>query len=229
MYTLQFSKNKSKDFNSALKFALELGGSYDGKNVKTTIDHDQLLIAYKMMRTLFGLVQKWKSTKAFYKGKEVHPYQFIFYMHRISECADLSEINKNNCLLIDGTLAWSCKKVDIINYQESGSGVYSDNKRYWYNFGSFKKSKWIIDKQLIKKKLLDFSYLKGLDICPFFDENSLINQVDNLPSFIYPDNVTFKIHFSEQYIDGIKVQIPNNIRHITDKNFSRLQVLTVVL
>lgn len=221
MYKLSFKKNKSKDFDYALKFALELGGSYDGNKVEIIVENHLLFEAYKTMRTLFSYIQNWKSTKAFYNELEVHPYQFILYMNRISECSDSSIIDPKNCLLNDGTLAWSCKKIDVISYKETGSGIYSDNRIYWYNYGNFKGNKWIIDKEVIKKKLIDYSYAKGLHICPFYKEEILISQIRNLPDFIVPDNITFKIHYIEQYVDGVKIQYPNNVRHITNKNFKK--------
>lgn len=218
MYKLQFHKNRSKYFPDALTFATELGASYENGVVTLEIDKELLLIAYSTMRTLFVFVQDWKSTRASYNDKEVHPYQFILWMHQVGQCANNSEADKKNCYINRNTFAWSCKKVDLISFELKGSGNYIDNNRYWYNFGSFKKGKWVIDKLLIKTKLLDFVKKKALNVCPFFDEIKLVAAVDDLPDYILPDNQTFKIHYEETYLGGKLIRLPSNIRHITKFN-----------
>lgn len=214
MYVLKFNKNKSKHFQYALKFALELGAEFNGVSVVLEIENEKLLNSYYTIKTLFGYIQKWKSTKAFYNGEEVHPYRFIYYTYLISQCADKSEVNVSNCLVNNKTVQWGCNK--ITNIQHNLDSKYNSNQKYWYQFGYFKQNKWILKKDLIKNNLLAHVKIKGLNICPYWNEELLIKQVLKLPDFIIPDNITFEIIYSEENINGLIVQIPDNIKHINN-------------
>lgn len=208
MYILTFDKNHSKYFKEALSFAKELGGVFNGKTVIIKIKEHNLFIAYSTFRTLFGIVQNWKSTQATFRGEKVHPYQFILNMHRLGIC----QFDK------DCGNSWGCKKLNNISYQENGWGKYESNNRFWYNYGYFKGETWVIDKAKIREKLLNKSDRMGLDICPLYDEMKIIHSIENLPDAIKPDDITFKYHFVERYVNGHKVLIKNNIRHITKYN-----------
>lgn len=226
MYRLEFRENRSKYFKDALAFALELGGSLSNGIVSIEIPEEKLLDAYRMMRTLFGFIQNWKGTAAYFNGMEVHPYQFILYAHRISECADLRNDDPRHCQINAETIGWGCKKIDFISYNLTGSGNYRDNRRYWYNHGHFdKNASWIIDKELIKKKLIEYGRKKALYLCPFYDEMNINVAVEQLPDFIVPDNITFKVYYAETYSNGQKVEVPTNIRHVTYRNYTNARAL----
>ncbi|WP_139959168.1 hypothetical protein [Flavicella sediminum] len=189
--------------------------------ITINIPEESIINAYAMIRTLFGFIQNWKGTKATFRGKEVHPYQFILHAHQTGECASITNYDKKNCLTNRSSVGWSCKKLDNIYYDLTGNGNYKTNGKYWYNYGYFKGKKWIIDKQQLAIKLMNQVSLKGLDLCPHFDQNNLRHAIENLPEFIIPDDITFKIFYEEKYIKGEKIMVPNNIRHQTN-NFSKL-------
>src|SRR5690606_6756529 len=114
----------------------------------------------------------------------------------ISECADMRTDDTKHCHINMDTFGWGCKKIDFISYNLTGNGMYRDNRRYWYNYGHFNTlGRWIIDKELIKTRLVQYGREKALYLCPFYDELNIARAVDQLPDFIVPDNVTFKVQF----------------------------------
>lgn len=229
MYILTFNKTKSKYFNDALAFAKELGAEFDGKTVTIRIPEEKLFIAYSTFRQLFGLIQNWKNTNATFRRKKVHPYQFIFQIHNTGICESNYLVNPSkNCLTNYENKAWSCNKIDVVLYTIVGFGEYKKNGRFWYNYGYFMGSRWMIDKKLLLNKLLDQVHKKGIDICKVYNESNVQFAVNNLPDFIDPDDIYFKVHYVEQYVDGKLLQIPNNIRHISEKvKWSNAKILFI--
>ncbi len=113
---------------------------------------------------------------------------------------------------------WTCKKLTNILFQESGSGDYKSNDRYWYNFGKFNgKNEWVIDKSGIFDRLIQFAEINGLHVCPHFNEKEVRQAIDRLPSKIIPDDVNYRVHFTDFYDKGKKLKFPENIRHISQK------------
>lgn len=204
MYILQFRKSKSKHFPEALKLAQEFGASYDGTIV--TLEISDLLNAYKHIRTLFGIIQNWKSTKATYNGKPVQSYQFILQAHWIGDCYDEALLGRS-C-----GAGWECLKLDKIKYELPVQ--YFKSHRYWYQFGEWKGKKWIINKQDIFNNLIIYATNKGISLCPFFDETKLQFIVGNLPDFLIADGITFETVFSDKYLNGEILQVPVGIKHL---------------
>lgn len=209
MYILTFRKNASKNFYEALTFARDLGGDFDGQLVTIKVNEENLLSAYSTFRTLFGLIQSWKSTRATYRGKPVHPYRFILKMHRIKDCVLSDDCGQN----------WNCKKLDDINHKEHRIGLS------WFNIGYFKEEKWILNKTRIKELLLGQSELLGVDICPSFDETELLTIVRDLPDYIVPDNVYYKITYKEKKIQGQTFIIKDNIEQLKKEPIKRILII----
>jgi hypothetical protein len=154
--------------------------------------------------------------KAIYNGKNVHPYRFILSMHFIKECALESKRDIENCWLNVECQGWGCKKIANISYQELGDGNYESNNRYWYNFGRFNsKNEWVIDKTLLLSNLLQFVKENGLYLCPHFSEKKVKDSVDKLQSKIIPDDISYRIHYTEIFDKGKMINFPENIRHIS--------------
>lgn len=211
MYVLQFRKSKSKHFPEALKLAKEFGAEYDGTTV--TLEISDLLNAYKHIRTLFGIIQNWRSTSATYNGKPVAPYQFILQAHWIGDCYDEALMGRS-C----GT-GWECLKLDSIKYNLP-VGFFKSH-RYWYQFGEWKGKKWVINKQDIFSNMVTYANNKGISLCPFFDETKLQFIVGNLPDFLIADGVTFETVFADKYINGEILQVPVGIKHLQIDNIMK--------
>ena len=218
MYILTFKRSRSKYFEKGLTLAESLGGAWDGQQMTIKIPDAFLLKAYEPLIPLFQIIQNWSSTAATYNGRKVHPFRFILSMHFLDECAMKSNEDPENCLLYDDCPGWSCKKLDNIFFLELGNGKYTKNDRYWYNFGSFNsENEWVIDKDAILEKLIQFAEETGLTNCPYFDKEKVEESVANLPSKIIPDNVNYRIHYTILYSKGEELDFPENIRHISQK------------
>ena len=204
MYKLQFLENKSKYFANALEMAKEVGGSF--KNGVVTIEITDILNGYSQIRQIFSYIQNWKSVSATYKGKPVHPYQFLLHVHWIGDCYDSRQKDKN-C-----GAGWECIKVDNLRYHIPET--YYKSHKFWYQFGKWEGYKWIIDKVRIYAVLMEYAESKGITTCPFFDETKLQKIVENLPSYLVPDNVVFEMIYKEKYVEGEMVQVPYSIRHL---------------
>ena len=77
MYTLEIKKSSSKNFPKVLETSLSLGGVYNDNLI--TIEVKEEMEAYNRLFPLFKYnVLKWKGTKAYHNGKQVHPYRFMF-------------------------------------------------------------------------------------------------------------------------------------------------------
>lgn len=218
MYILTFKKSRSKNLEQGLDLAESLGGVWDGRQMTLEIPDNQLLDAYEFLGPLFEIIQNWSSTRATFNGAEVKPYPFILNMHFVKECAETSDLEPKNCWLSDDCSGWTCKKLTNILFLESGSGEYESNERYWYNFGKFNdKNEWVIDKSGIFNRLIQFAEINGLHVCPHFNEKEVRRAIDLLPSKIIPDNITYRVHFTDLYDKGEKLKFPENIRHISNK------------
>lgn len=217
MYILTFKRARSKYFEEGLDLAIQLGGKWDGETLRLEIPGDQLLGAYDTLLPLFFLVQHWSSLRATYNGKPVNPYRFILYMKFVRECSWKSTENPRNCYSWVDVPGWGCKKLDHIFYVIRGSGKYSSNEKYWYNFGHFKKNVWVIDKETLLQRLKSFALKKGLNRCPHFDMAFLEKAVQELPVKIIPDGVEFRYHYDVDYYKGKEVKVPVNIRHISEE------------
>ena len=119
-------------------------------------------------------------------------------------------------------MGWTCKKITNIFFLESGDGDYENNQRYWYNYGKFNnKNEWVIDKAGIYKKLIHFAKTNALNLCPYFSAEKVKAAVEQLRSEIIPDDITFRIHYTDIYERGEHLKFPENIRHIPTRDYPK--------
>ena len=143
-------------------------------------------------------------------------------MHFVDECASESKLDHENCWMSYGYPGWTCKKITNILFLESGDGDYENNQRYWYNYGKFNsKNEWVIDKSGIYKKLIHFAERNALNLCPYFRAEKVKAAVDQLRSKIVPDDLTFRVHYTDMYEGGEHLKFPDNIRHIPIRDYRR--------
>jgi len=165
--------------------AISLGGTWDGETMVLRIPESKLMKAYDRLMDLFGVVQRWSSLRATFKGRDVDPYRFILNMHFIMECARERSFNPDHCWLYGDEEGWGCRMINNVLFHLLGDGKYKWNEKYWYNFGRFNsKNEWVIDKSEILERLIDFSGIKGLHICPHFKEEEVKKAVEGLPGRI---------------------------------------------
>ena len=87
MYILTFQRSKSKNFQKALDQAISMGAEWDGQTATLIIPVEDLLNAYKNLLVLFDSISKWSSVRAYFKGKPVPPFRFVFQVwNRVNLC-----------------------------------------------------------------------------------------------------------------------------------------------
>ena len=107
--------------------------------------------------------------------------------------------------------------INNILYLLLGDGKYDWNEKYWYNFGRFdEKNEWIIDKDRLYQRLIEYAEGEGVDVCSYFNAEWVRKAVDKLPSRIIPDDKEFRIYYEGEYFKGEQIKVPVNIRHIPD-------------
>lgn len=217
MYILTFKRSRSKYFEKGLNLAERLGGTWDGETMVLKIPESKLMKAYDRLMSLFGVVGRWSSLRATFKGRDVDPYRFILNMHFIMDCARERSFNPDHCWLYADEQGWGCRMINNILYLLLGDGKYAWNEKYWYNFGGFdEKNEWIIDKDIVYQRLIEYAEGEGLDVCSYFNAEWVRKAVDKLPSRIVPDDKEFRIYYEEEYFKGERIKVPVNIRHIPD-------------
>lgn len=218
MYTLTFQRSGSKHFQKALNHVHNLGGTWDGQTARLEIPEDKLMEAYEEIHFLFGYIQKWKSLRATFRGKPVHPYRFIFLVWlNVTNCKEEREksMDTKHCWTSMDSQGWGCKRINSILRYVKGASKYKISNRYWYNFGGFiKNDTWKINKDLILQKIEKEIESKALHICPFFDMENVKKAVDSLPKYVRVDNIEFSPHYVPEYVDGKKEMVATNIRHV---------------
>jgi len=228
MYTLTFQRSNSKHFQKALNHVYNLGGTWDGQTARMEIPEDKLLGAYEELGFLFGYIQHWKSLRATFRGKEVHPYRFIFLVwHNVSTCAEecKNSVEPRHCWSSVDAKGWGCKKIQSILRYTHGTAHYKVSNRYWYNFGDFQdKDTWQIYKPWILQRLKKEVKEKAIYLCPYFKMEEVEAAVNSLPDVIKPDGVRYVRYCTHEYVDGLKRSVPVNIRHVQPrKRTSSLQ------
>lgn len=118
MYTLIIGNSKSKNFSKALECALTLGGSYNGKEIK--LETNEEMSAYTKWFPLFKYnVLDWKGTRAYFNGKEVDTYRFMFL-------ADLKR--KSNVRSVFDSLDLQPSDIKFKYYKREGNRFFLKSK-----------------------------------------------------------------------------------------------------
>jgi len=195
-----------------------MGGSWDGEVARLEIPEEKLMTAYEDIAFLFGYIQNWKSTRATFNGKSVPPYRFIFRIwHTVGQCRKdrIYSVDPHYCWSSVDSKGWGCKHLCRIFKYPGGSNKYKTNNRYWYNFGELvDKNTWKINKELILQRLKKEIDDKVLYLCPHFNMEEVERAVQDLPDFIKVDNIHYCHYCTPEYVDGVKRNIPVNIRHV---------------
>ncbi len=213
MPTLSFS-SKSQKFEYAVSLIKELGGEFDGVRAYLDIPDDKVIYVYEKLLDLLMIVGNWKTTVVESKGKTYNGHRFLFQTgYVIRNCYERCK-SENNCG--KNSQGWGCVMIGGPSYYLSGKGNYKSGYRYWYNFGKFIGDKWVIDKEALLDKLKACIENSFVDYCPLFDFKWLVNRIYNLPDYIIPDDIKFRIFSKESYINGQKIMCPVNIRHIDE-------------
>jgi len=79
----------------------------------------------------------------------------------------------------------------------------------------------VIDKAGIYKKLIHFAESNALNLCPYFSAEKVKEAVEQLRSKIVPDDLSFRVHYTDMYEGGAHLKFPENIRHIPTRDYPK--------
>lgn len=192
--SISFRKSKSPNFDIAL-FLAKKNKRYtetvsDGKVVyQVFFDLD----TFSDFEFLFKLTKDWKST-------------FIMLNNEIISSKTMSPLN--NCLSRKVISDYSrfCFGIGAGHHLTNPFGCYNlrivpSGSAWWWKFGYYDKyNDWIIDKERIRKQIIDKS--KIYNRCPYFNLKYALGIVDKLPDKLTPDEDkdTFTFDFDENTI-----------------------------
>ncbi|USK71155.1 AAA family ATPase [Peribacillus asahii] len=198
MIKIYFGKSTSQNYSLALKRAKRDSTHYEeevvGKSITHKVEYDieKLPKAFKLWETVKG----WKTTELFIDG-EPAGWQELSTLGQTLDCSKRrieSILPDDYCTDgqsdYDQNKYFGCKRLESVLREVT----FSDNSYYyrdelrniWYRKGHLDKEKnvFYVDKERIKKMLLAEAKKKLVTACPFYQEDVLLNMVDELPSEI---------------------------------------------
>jgi len=230
MFILTFEKSRSSKFQKALDIVISLGGKFDGHTVSLELSGwDNISNLYEKLLPLIAIIQTWKSVRAKFNGKNVNPFGFMMKTRQLKECADnYSEAEENYCSGFGANKGWGCRLLNNILLHPCKDANYKRNDLYWYNFGKFvSEGIWRINKPLLIEKLTKHAANTGIDLCPFFRIDKILEAVENLPFEIKVDDVNWEYYYEPGFVGSNIERIPINIRHIpvlSPEEYRRLEI-----
>jgi len=120
------------------------------------------------------------------------------------------------CWISDDCHGWGCKYLLGIGFENSCYQFI-----HWYSFGQFSNNhtKWIVDKKLIRDKLVQESELLKLSKCPHFNFQAVQDKINSLPDEILIDGENWTIMESKGIITGIAPFAELNLDKEIDVNW----------
>lgn len=178
-----FYKSSSKYYDSIC----EKCGIFDNytnelsKNI-LILDIEEFRRKKQNIDDIIGYLRNWSKTEYYINNKKV-TLQNIEKIIRILNCEQSCEncmLNKEYCY--DGS-GWGCNLLKSIALKKEIYYTYKTDP-YWYDFGHFTDSEWVIDKDNIFSQLNKESISNYISLCNFFDLNRVENVVNGLPDKI---------------------------------------------
>ena len=127
--------------------------------------------------------------------------------------------DESYCRISDDCLGWGCKHLLGIGFENS---CYQF--KHWYSFGEFSNdyTKFIVDKKLIREKLIQESELLKLSKCPHFNFQSVEGKISSLPNEILNDGEKWTLMESKGIITGVAPFAELNLDLINGQNWDEI-------
>lgn len=216
MLTVIFETTKSKNSQSAEAIAIDLLG---GQNVNSTvyinIPDSKVLEKAKTIKLLCKFTQGMKNTTSFFRNRPINLYQFARKLVDVQTCSLGFSTDTNACYIKGKETGWGCRFLNTIKKNLMKDVISNPKNTYWYNFGHFnEEGEWVIDKELIKTVMFNQAEGEGINLCPKFSTEDVLDQILKLPDVVTVDNIHFKNTYRKDYIGNTFSVIPENIVHI---------------
>jgi len=206
---IKFRKSSSTYYDSALLNSKKFEKFQEAESKKESnvveIPSDELQEKVTFFNQLWEIVKGWKGTEIFLNDKIIDP-KSLSEISNITNCyVDYSKavVQEKHCKINGEKEGWSCKLLNSIDRYSNGDSYYYNRQNKWYEFGEFiSNTVWKINKQKIKDLLTREALLKHLELCPIYNQEKVIDIIDNLPESIDTENSEYwEIKYDEN-IDG---------------------------
>lgn len=205
MIKIYFGKSTSQNYNLAVKRAKRNSTHYEEEAVGKIITHKAKFDIENLSKVfaLWELVKGWKTTQLFINDEpssliELNKLDQILVCSQQRDQSILPEEYCNNGQNdYDQNKYFGCKRLDSVIREVGPFDNYyyrDDFQNVWYRYGRLDREEntFYVDKERIKKMLLNEAKQKMVTACPFFEERLLVNMVEELPSEIdITDNEEF--------------------------------------
>ena len=190
---LSFGKSTSKNYKRALRMISEMPNyefSEDDEVHQCCLDDSNILEFWPKIQKLYYLIRPWRSTLLLFNDGDIKN-ENKYYLDRRVECYKLfqkSECSERYCRYKwvnsdDDKGLFACK--ELINVLPTFYSICRYKSKYWYEFGSFADdSTWVIDKDAIRKAVMDEISEKFLACCPMFNTDSIDDVIGSIPDQI---------------------------------------------
>jgi ATP-dependent 26S proteasome regulatory subunit len=230
-----FYKSSSINYDYALVFAKKFKNyTQNGKVNEVKIPLDEIYKKIPHIEKLVDYIKMWKYTEITFNNKKIGGINIRDLLGTI-QC--VKEYRKpfdedTYCYLYephnDKREGWHCRRLyDMQRYIPATYYQFTTNRcSYWFNFGHFEENVWVINKQLIKQKLIEESETKFLNLCPYFRTDNIDNILNSFPDSIDVDNNKDWIIREEEVNTGYSLEkikagiMPQRVIDQRDNQFS---------
>jgi len=218
MLTVIFETTKSKNSQSAEAIAVDLlGGQNVNSMVYVNIPDSKVLEKAKTIKLLCKFTHGMKNITSFFRNRPINLYQFTRKIIDVQTCSLGYSTDINACYIKGKDNGWGCRFLNTIKKNLLRDVVRNPKNTYWYNFGNFNESgEWKVDKDLIKTVIFNQAEGEGINLCPKFSTENILDQILKLPDIIEVDNIHFRNTYRKDFIGNTFSVIPENIVHIPE-------------
>lgn len=181
-----FYKSSSKYYDPCCLQCEKFDDYVNEKSINTVVVEDEeIRLKKSVLNTVLLTVKNWSKTEYYINGNSVSALA-IEKLLKLLDCesAKMGEVIGDHCYALNG---WGCNHLEDISLSKEEYSYYIHNKYYWYQFGRFIDGTWNIDKERIKKVLIDEVERKHLSFCKCFNINRVYSEIEKLPETIVVD------------------------------------------
>lgn len=216
MLTVIFETTKSKNSQSAEAIAIDLlGGQNVNSTVYVNVPDSKVMEKAKTIKLLSKFTHGMKNITSFFRNRPINLYQFSRKLVDVQTCSLGYSTDKNACYIKGKEHGWGCRFLTDIKKIPMRDVINNPKNTYWYNFGRFNESgEWKVDKDVIRTMIFNKAEGEGINLCPRFSTEDVLDQILKLPDIIIVDNVHFRNTYRKDFIGSTYSVIPENIVHV---------------
>lgn len=211
LISITFRHSRAKDFPDILRRRKNFDRFFKGEVYTLEINEpNELLSKWNDFMAIATRIPQLAGSSASFMGEPVIPFKPDFFYKIQDSLYYCYHKGYKQTIFRDRycTGDWGCRqltgvvKEHVVNRWEL--------ERHWYRLGKFEGGVWKVDKTAIYRALMNEVGLKLLDICPAFNEERVMDLINNLPDEIIIDHNWTVLKRKELTKDGFR-EIPFSI------------------